>query len=357
MKQRTKKIINFSASYLAKIAILTALSFVLYAFGKFNLPFMFPGFLEMQFSELPALLAGFSMGPLSGCIVIVLKCLLKMPMTSTAFVGELTDIIIGVAFVLPSSLIYHRKKDKEHAIWGLVAGTFSVTLTAVLLNRYVSIPFYVEFFFNGKWEILLGICSKLYKGITKETFFTYYLLLAIIPFNLLRCILIASLTFLLYKRLSKVLHWEGGKLKTPIIDDVRNCEFISNSVKDTYYLAQRLASTLKGGEIIVLEGELGAGKTTFTKGLAESLWIDENTVTSPTFTIMKSYKGKFKLYHFDMYRIENEQELDELGFEEFFNDSEGICVIEWNKYKNLNNVINIIIERINENSRKFTIGE
>ena len=75
--------------YIVKIAMYTALSFVLYAFVKFPLPFAFPGFLDIQISELPALIAGFSMGPVSGCLVIVLKCLLKFPLSTTQFVAYL----------------------------------------------------------------------------------------------------------------------------------------------------------------------------------------------------------------------------------------------------------------------------
>lgn len=202
----SKKTVKFSAVYLAKIAILTGISFVLYAFVKFPLPFMFPSFLDMQFSETPALLAGFAMGPLSGCLVIVLKCLLKFFMSSTQFVGEITDMIIGIAFVLPASLIYKMKKDIKHAIIGLAAGTLLVTASAVLVNRFISIPFYVQVFFNGNWNILLNICRPLYPAVTRENFYTYYLLLAVVPFNLLRCLITALFTFLLYKRLSPLLH-------------------------------------------------------------------------------------------------------------------------------------------------------
>lgn len=104
---------KFSTAYIAKMAILTAIAFILYAFAKFNLPFMFPSFLEIQISELPALLAGFSMGPISGCLVVIIKCLLKFPLTTTAYVGESTDILLGIAFVLPASLIYYFHKDKN----------------------------------------------------------------------------------------------------------------------------------------------------------------------------------------------------------------------------------------------------
>lgn len=104
--------------YIVKLAMYSALAFVLYNI-KFPLPFMFPSFLDIQISELPALIAGFSMGPISGCLVIIIKCLLKFPLSSTFFVGEATDILLGICFVLPSSLIYNSRKNKKPRFWGL----------------------------------------------------------------------------------------------------------------------------------------------------------------------------------------------------------------------------------------------
>lgn len=99
--------------YIVKIAIYTTLSYILYVVAKFPLPFMFPSFLDIQISELPALIAGFSMGPISGVLVIFFKCLLKLPLTGTFFVGEATDFILGICFVVPSSLIYNSRKNKK----------------------------------------------------------------------------------------------------------------------------------------------------------------------------------------------------------------------------------------------------
>lgn len=129
--------------------------------------------------------------------------------------------------------------------------------------------------------------------------------------------------------------------------------YISNSLDDTNYLATKIADKLVGGEIILLNGELGAGKTTFTKGLANALDI-KDIVTSPTFTFMKSYNGRLKLYHYDMYRVESEDELYELGLAEFLY-ADGVCVIEWNKFEDLINPIVINISYLGDSSRKFEI--
>ena len=132
-------------------------------------------------------------------------------------------------------------------------------------------------------------------------------------------------------------------------------KYISNSEKDTYKLAKMFEEKLHGGEVVVLNGDLGAGKTTFTKGLCKALGVTEN-VTSPTFTLMNIYKsGRLNLYHFDMYRIEDESEALELGLDEFFS-SNGVCMIEWaENIRNMipKNHITINITKLGENSREF----
>lgn len=134
-------------------------------------------------------------------------------------------------------------------------------------------------------------------------------------------------------------------------------EFISKSEKDTEKFAYDFAKTLKGDEIILLEGDLGAGKTTFTKSLAKALGIKEH-ITSPTFTLVNEYhSGKYPLFHFDMYRLEDESEAIELGLDEYFN-KKAISIIEWPmRIKDLlpQNHMLITIEKIDDNSRKFTL--
>lgn len=342
---------KFSTAYIAKMAILTAIAFILYAFAKFNLPFMFPSFLEIQISELPALLAGFSMGPISGCLVVIIKCLLKFPLTTTAYVGESTDILLGIAFVLPASLIYYFHKDKKHALIGLCVGSACLTGLSILVNRFISIPFFVQLYFGGNFDAIVGVLKPLYKNVTIDTFYTYYLLLGVLPFNLFRCIIVSGLTFVLYKRLSKILHWDGTSMKKDTVFGVHKVK----SVDETYALAKKVADTLDGGEVLLLDGDLGAGKTTFTKGLAKALGVKEE-VTSPTFTILNVYEdGRLKLNHLDMYRVESSDELAELGIEECF-DEDAVTVIEWNKFEHFDGkVIKISVKTLGETKREYDI--
>ncbi len=102
----------------------------------------------------------------------------------------------------------------------------------------------------------------------------------------------------------------------------------SHSDKETFELGRQVALKVTAGDIICLHGDLGVGKTIFAKGFAKGLEIDE-AIVSPTFTIIQEYEeGRLPLYHFDVYRIGDVSEMDELGYEEYF-FGEGICMIEW----------------------------
>lgn len=130
-----------------------------------------------------------------------------------------------------------------------------------------------------------------------------------------------------------------------------------NSLLNTDELATTFAKSLNGNEIILLNGDLGAGKTTFTKSLVKALGVND-IVTSPTFAFMKEYFGKYKISHYDMYRAENQDELFELGIYDNLTE-QGIAVIEWNKFDSFppdKKVISIDIIKTGENSRIFDIN-
>lgn len=102
----------------------------------------------------------------------------------------------------------------------------------------------------------------------------------------------------------------------------------SKSPDETMKLGKKLATRLKPGSIVCLHGELGSGKTTLVKGLAEGLKLKQQKVKSPSFVLMNVYEGKLPLYHFDFYRLENLREIEEIGYEEFLYGN-GISAIEW----------------------------
>ncbi|HJV36536.1 tRNA (adenosine(37)-N6)-threonylcarbamoyltransferase complex ATPase subunit type 1 TsaE [Geomonas sp.] len=104
---------------------------------------------------------------------------------------------------------------------------------------------------------------------------------------------------------------------------------ITTSNAETAELGARLGRLLRPGDFIALVGELGAGKTQFAKGIATGLDVDADTpVTSPTYTILNIYQGRVPLYHFDLYRLESAEQVEELGFDEYF-AGDGACVVEW----------------------------
>ena len=133
----------------------------------------------------------------------------------------------------------------------------------------------------------------------------------------------------------------------------------TSSAEQTIKIGQKLAFNLTGGDILLLHGDLGAGKTTLVKGLAIGLKIKEG-ITSPTFTLMNVYNTKkFKLVHIDTYRLKNADELLEIGVEDYLGDKNTVCVIEWpEKIASLlknKKIISVDITHIDENKRKITI--
>ena len=133
-------------------------------------------------------------------------------------------------------------------------------------------------------------------------------------------------------------------------------KFITNSPEETEKVGQALASVLTPGAIVAYEGDLGAGKTAFTRGLARGLGADE-PVTSPTYTIVNEYlSGRLPLFHFDMYRLASSDDLWDIGWEDYL-ERGGICAVEWseNVRDAMENAVVVRIEKTGEDSRCITI--
>ena len=133
-------------------------------------------------------------------------------------------------------------------------------------------------------------------------------------------------------------------------------EFITNSPEETEKIGAALGNILPAGTILAYEGDLGAGKTAFTRGLARGLGCAD-TVTSPTYTIVNEYlSGRMPLFHFDMYRLRSSDDLFDIGWEDYL-ERGGICAVEWseNVADAMENAIRIRIEKTGDESRKITI--
>lgn len=188
--------------YITKIAILGAIATLLMLF-EFPLPFA-PAFYELNFSEIAVLVAGFALGPVAGILTELIKILLNLIIngTATAGVGELSNFLMGVAFVFPASLIYKRKKSLSGAIIGMLAGTVSLVALGAAVNYYLMIPAYVKFM-GFELEDIIGLGTKINPSITD---LSSLILFATIPFNLVKGIVSSLLTALIYKRISPILH-------------------------------------------------------------------------------------------------------------------------------------------------------
>lgn len=136
-------------------------------------------------------------------------------------------------------------------------------------------------------------------------------------------------------------------------------EFFTKSENETRELAKKIAEKLCAGDVILYNGEMGAGKTAFTKGLAEFFGTEEE-VTSPTFALVHEYPGRVPIFHFDLYRISGFDDLYAIGFFDYL-DRGGILAVEWSENitgldDELENVVMIGIEKLGENERRITVS-
>lgn len=188
-------------STLIKISLLGAISFIIM---WFDFPVGFaPGFYKMDFSDLPALLGSFALGPMAGVLIELLKNILHFVIkgSSTAGVGEIANFLSGGLFVVTAGLIYKRKKTRKNALIGMLAGTLAMAVLGSLLNYYVLIPTYSKAF-NLPIEQILGMAEEISKKTMTLKSLVIYM---VFPFNILKGVLVSALTIPLYKRLSSIL--------------------------------------------------------------------------------------------------------------------------------------------------------
>lgn len=189
---------KFTTHAIVKIAILGAIAFGIMLI-QFPIP-IFPAFLKIDLSDVVALVGGFAIGPVSGVVVQLIKVLLHFIIrTSTGGVGELANFIIGASFVFPAAFIYHMKKDKKHALVGVIVGTITMTIAGALANIYILIPFYANIF---PIEAIINMGTVINENITDVNSLVLY---GITPFNIFKGIIISLVTMLIYKKISPIL--------------------------------------------------------------------------------------------------------------------------------------------------------
>lgn len=186
---------------IVRVGIFGALSAILYIFVKFPVPF-FPSFLEFHFDEVPIFIASFAYGPISGICVVLIKTLIKLPFTHTLGVGELSDLLYSIVFILPGAFLYKKNRKFKSVILGLLIGFALQIVVSLLGNIYVMIPFYMNMMGLSE-NAILGMCQAANPAI-KDVGWTYGLL-AVLPFNVVKDIAVILLTIFTYKSTHKFI--------------------------------------------------------------------------------------------------------------------------------------------------------
>ncbi|MDX1358327.1 MAG: ECF transporter S component [Clostridia bacterium] len=189
--------------WIVKVAMLSAVATIL-MYLEIPLPLV-PPFLRLDFSDIPALLAGFAMGPLAGVAVLLVKNAVHALASWSFLVGELANFLIGISFVLPAAVIYQRRKNKKSAVVGMLTGGLVMTVIAGMLNAFVLIPLYASVL-NFPVEAIVGMSNEVNPMITDLKTLIF---IGITPFNIVKASVNILLTALIYKPLSPFLHRES----------------------------------------------------------------------------------------------------------------------------------------------------
>ena len=182
--------------------VLAAISTIL-RFLEIPLPLL-PTFLKLDFSNVPALIGGLALGPVAGSAILLVKNLIYLPFSQTLGVGEFADFIISLTLVLTAALFYKNNKSRKGAIIGMTTGSAIMSFVAgPLMNYFVLIPFYAAVYFGSSVDAIIQLAATANPGIDS---LWAYILYAVVPFNIVKCLAVCVVTGLLYKPLSPLLH-------------------------------------------------------------------------------------------------------------------------------------------------------
>ncbi len=197
----SKKTGAYRTRMLTTTAMLGALAGLLMLI-EFPLGFIAPSFYKLDLSEVPVMIGTFAFGPIQGIVIEAVKIILKLVIkgTSTGFVGDLANFIVGCAMVIPAGLIYKRKKTKKSAVIGMLVSTLVMAVVGVFLNAYVMIPMYAAFM---PIEQIVEAGKAIIPWV-KDTF--TFCLFCVLPFNLLKGIIVSVIVAVIYKPLSRLIH-------------------------------------------------------------------------------------------------------------------------------------------------------
>ncbi|MCI7369682.1 MAG: ECF transporter S component [Firmicutes bacterium] len=198
-----------STHYISYTAVFASMAGVLMLV---ELPLFFaPSFYKLDISELPILICTFYLGPVAGVVAELVKVLVKLIIkgTTTAYVGDFANFVVGCSFVLPASIVYHMNKGKKSALTGMIVGTLVMTVFGSLFNAVYLLPTFADLY-GMPLDAIIAMGTEVNSAINSVS---TLVLFAVVPFNLLKGAIVTLLTMLLYKRISPLLHKGDKKLQ------------------------------------------------------------------------------------------------------------------------------------------------
>lgn len=336
----------FTSKNITRMSVFTVLAYILYMpIFEFSLLPAVP-FLKVDFSNAFVMIAGFAMGPVAAVVVGVLKELLHaLTFSQTVGIGELANIIIMLPYVIIPSVVYAKHRNLKTVFITLGIGCVLQGLWSIPVNYLLTFPFFLMAYAGAPtWSVGMDFYLSVW----------YWAVL----FNFVKTLLVSSAVLLLYKQFQRLFRYifDGERRRSDVKGGKET--YTADSPEQMEKLGERLAKTLKVGDVVLLTGELGAGKTVLCKGIAKGLGVKEQVV-SPTFTLMNEYTGCVKFCHFDAYRLENADEATAAGLAEYIGAEDNVCAVEW--WENIASLfdgcktVKIEVKKCGDDKRELTV--
>lgn len=200
----------FSTVNMIKMALLAVIAVLLMQFAAIKLPMLFPSFLELDFSEVPAIIGILTVHPLSGIVIVILKNVLKVVLfqTNTAYAGELANMAVSLGYVLPLTFMVRKSRSIKNVSVGISLGVIGMIIMGALVNYFITLPMYAKLFMP--MDTIIGMGNAIYyKIVDKGTLILY----SFVPFNLLKGTLVAIVSIIIVKGLQPVIRHFGYRIE------------------------------------------------------------------------------------------------------------------------------------------------
>ena len=217
-----KKKIN-PVKFITVTGIFGALSVILYVVvPDFGLGFT-PPWLKVHLDEIPMFLAGYMYGPIAAIAINFLKTLIKLPLSTTACVGEIGDFLFSLIFVVPAVILYQKRRKLSSVFIGVGVSTLAHVIFAMILNVYLLVPFY-SIFYGMSLSALEGMCAKVVPAVQGDNWVWLYALIMVAPMNLIKDAIVIAVVLLLYKRLHILINRIGEENDSKRVEEIKTNE-------------------------------------------------------------------------------------------------------------------------------------